>query len=339
VDFAFAYGGPAGRAQLKSRPEDFRVTEHLGFSPEGQGEHVFLQIEKRGINTRDVVQRLAKLSGVHERDIGYSGLKDKQAVCLQWFSIYLAAKTEPDWQALEAEDLQICEVTRHARKLRIGVHRSNHFALTLRNCDLDSVLLQERLQRIREQGFPNYFGEQRFGRSGNNLQQARALFARTGNKSFKPRRKDSLLLSAARSWLFNQLLSHRVAHGSWHTAMAGEVFQFIDGKALFKDDDLGAAQQRLARGEISLTGPLWGSGDGLAAEDVATLEQHVVAADSDLLDGLQRAGLKRDRRALRANASDLNFDFDGNLLQIEFVLQRGVYATSLLREIVQTSFD
>lgn len=338
-DFAFAYGGAAGSAILKSCPEDFRVTENLGFTPEGQGEHVFLQIEKRGLNTREVVQRLASLCGVHERDIGYSGLKDRQAVCQQWLSIYLAAKPEPDWEQLNTDDLRVLNVTRHARKLRIGVHRSNHFSLVLRNCTIDSASLTQKIAQISEQGFPNYFGEQRFGRGGSNLRQARALFARTADKAFKPRRKDSLLLSAARSWLFNQLLSQRILDNSWHTACNGEVFQFVDGKALFKDDDLGAAQQRLARGEIALTGPLWGAGDGLAAGEVATLEQGIVETESDLLDGLCRAGLKKDRRALRASASDLSFDFDGEILQIAFNLQRGVYATSLLREIVQTSFD
>lgn len=336
---AYAYGGPLGQAVLKSCPQDFCVVENLGFTPEGQGEHVFLSIRKSSLNTQDVIQRLAKLSGVSQRDIGYSGLKDRHAVCTQWFSVYLAAKPEPDWTQLEDEEIQLLEVTRHQRKLRIGVHRSNYFELLLRETSLDAGLLSDKIQRLQQGGFANYFGPQRFGRGGGNIVRARALFQRTAGKEFKPKRKDSMFLSAARSQLFNELLSARVKQENWNAAIAGEVFQFIDGRALFQEDDLGAAQQRLSDGEIVLTGPLWGVGESLAKRDVALLEQSLVEQEPELLDGLSRAGLRKDRRALCAKADELNVDLDGSLLKITFTLQRGVYATTLLREIVQTSFD
>ena len=158
----------------------------------------------------ELVQRLSALSGVPERDIGLSGLKDRNAVTRQWFSVGMAGRREPDWQALETGgDVQLLELGRHSRKLRRGVHRANRFSLVLRGVSGDRADLERRLQLVRQQGAPNYFGEQRFGRNGATLEQA-CRWARGGHRR-QTRARRSLYLSALRAFLFNTALATRVA--------------------------------------------------------------------------------------------------------------------------------
>ena len=215
-----ARGEPPARALIRCRPEDFAVTEELGFEPSGEGEHVFLYLQKCNLNSLELVQRVARLSGVPERDIGYCGLKDRNAVTRQWVSIGMAGREEPDWLALQATgDVQVLQQTRHARKLRRGVHRANRFRLVLRSLQGERDALESRLLQLREQGAPNYFGEQRFGRNGATLVQAQRWAQGGGRRLTRARR--SLYLSALRSFLFNTALTARVEDGSWNRILDG----------------------------------------------------------------------------------------------------------------------
>ena len=115
-----AYGDPPVSGVLRAEPADFTVQEQLGFDPDGEGEHVLLQLRKTGLNTREVARRVAALTGTRERDIGCCGLKDRNAQTVQWFSVPLPAAGERDWRELSGGGVEVLRSVRHRRKLRRG---------------------------------------------------------------------------------------------------------------------------------------------------------------------------------------------------------------------------
>ncbi|MDD4914281.1 MAG: tRNA pseudouridine(13) synthase TruD [Methylococcales bacterium] len=331
-DWSHAFGGPSGSGDIKTRPDDFIVDEIPSFTPEGSGEHVFLHIEKSGENTEYVARLLARHAGVRQRDIGYAGMKDRHGRTSQWFSVWLPGKDDPDWSALESENLKILAAARHARKLKRGVLAGNLFRLLVRNTQIDQAKAEQQLQSIKRNGFPNYFGEQRFGHRGQNIDRALTMFAGAKTR----REQQSIYLSAARAYLFNLILSERVKAGSWNQALPGEIFKLDQTNSHFYapaiDDSL---SQRLASGDIHPTAVLWGKGDSGASEDALRVEQQIIAAHQTLAEGLIKAGLESDRRALRVIPQDFIWQFeDERTLRLAFRLPAGSYATSLLREVL-----
>ena len=206
-----AYGVALGSAVLKATAEDFQVDEVLDIPLSGDGEHLWLWVEKRGLNTEEAARRLARAAGVQLRTVSYAGLKDRQALTRQWFSIQLPGKADPDMSAAENETLKILNSTRHKRKLQRGAHAANGFTLRLTQLNADKDALQARLETIAKAGIPNYFGAQRFGYQGGNLGEARDYASRQALPEQRAVR--SRLLSTARSYLFNQVLAARVADG------------------------------------------------------------------------------------------------------------------------------
>ena len=234
--FHYAYGKPDIMADIRSSHEDFLVDEELPFETDGEGDHALVRIKKRGSNTEWVARQFIRHAGVRHQDVGYAGLKDRNAVTTQWFSIDLSGRPEPDWTALETNELKVLEVHRHRRKLRRGVLRGNLFQLTLRNLEGDVDVLKEKLQKIRDAGVPNYFGEQRFGRIINdtygNLQQADQLFS--GALKRRPNRhQQGLYYSSARSWIFNCVLSERIHQSCWNKAVSGDVMMLNGTASIF----------------------------------------------------------------------------------------------------------
>ena len=331
-----AWGEPVGSAVIRSVPEDFTVSEELGFELSGEGEHVFLYLQKRKLNTLELVQRLAALSGVPERDIGLCGLKDRNAVTRQWFSLGMAGAREPDWQLLESEgDVQLLASGRHSRKLRRGVHRANRFSLRLRGISGERAALEERLLQVAQQGVPNYFGEQRFGRGGATLEQARR-WALGGSRRLT-RAKRGLYLSALRSLLFNTALAARVKAGNWNSICNGDVCMLRGSRSLFTcelvDDEI---RERAATGDIHPGLPLWGSGACAASPQRARQLRETLAEQRAVCEFLEQQGLELAWRPARLMADDFCWQFcDDDVLQLDFALGAGAYATALLAEIVQ----
>lgn len=331
---ARAWGGPAGGGRLRARAEDFRVDEVLGFEPGGGGEHAWLYVRKRGANTEDVARALARCAGVARGAVGASGMKDRHAETGQWFSVHLPGRDDPDWAACADDRWRVERALRSARKLRTGSHRGNRFALRVRDLDADAGLLAERLQSVHAGGFPNYFGPQRFGRGGDNLRRARAaLAAGDGGR----RRGRGLHLSVARAWLFNRVLDRRVAEGTWCHPRPGDALMLAGTRSVFEcrgdEPDLGA---RIAAFDLDVTGPLWGVGAQPVAAAVAAQEAAWLADEGALCADLERAGVAAARRPLRAPARDLAWALAGDTLELTFTLPRGAYATSLVRELLET---
>ncbi len=335
TNFARAYPAPL-TGKFRVKPEDFSVDEQMDIDLSGSGEHLWLKVRKTGANTDWVAKQLAQAAGIPAKDAGYAGLKDRHAVTTQWFSLQLPGKADPDFNGLP-DEIEVLDSQRHDKKLKRGALSGNRFTLTLRNVSGDLQQAAEVCQQISAQGIPNYFGAQRFGHNHGNLNKAENWFS----GAFKPKQRNqrSLYLSAARSWLFNHVLSARVERGDWNQYVAGDVFMFEGGNGWFADDGSADLVQRLAEMAIHPTGMLWGRGelatDGLCAE----LEREQAALFPVFCQGLEKQGLKQERRALRINTGSVGFEVlaqdspKNATLRLVFELPPGAYATVLLEQL------
>jgi tRNA pseudouridine13 synthase len=335
-----AFGPTPLCGALRLAPEDFVVEEQLGFEPDGDGQHRLIHLRKRELNTAEVADALARVAGVARNAVGYGGRKDRRALTSQWFSVDLAGREEPPWAtelaALFGDRVHLLAVAPHRRKLRIGTLTGNRFQIRVRQVSGDRAAAAARWARMLTEGVPNYFGPQRFGEQGNNVRQALAWFAsgRLARRSMR-----DLLLSSARSALYNQILAARVREGTWNRAEPGDVLQ-LDGRGswfVFGDDeDPDDIARRVAQGDLHPTGALWGQGAPPTAGRVGALEAGVAAAYPELAAGLVRCGLAQDRRALRVIPRDGGLAWTQDDLALSFTLPPGAYATCVLRELVQT---
>jgi len=336
---AYAHGKPTATARLRQLPEDFCVTEIPLLEPDGEGEHVWLWIRKRNENTHRVAEQLARFAAVHPRQVSYAGLKDRRALTEQWFSVQLPGREAPDWAAMNSDTLSILRHVRHSRKLRRGALKGNRFRIRVRDIEGDHARLETRLALIDREGVPNYFGEQRFGRDGSNLHDAERLFASPGRRM--PGNRHSLALSAARSLLFNQVLSHRVSTGIWNVPIEGDAMQLSGSHSYFIAESIDAELLRRVHDlDIHPTGPLHGRGRSSVQAASRQLEHDVLAEHSDWCAGLEAAGLKQDRRSLRLMAQGLSWQKTGTAdWLLDFSLPAGAYATCVLRELVAAPAD
>lgn len=333
VNWEYAHGLPQANARLKAQPEDFKVTELLDIELVGEGEHCWIWLTKRLQNTEQVAKELAKFAGVSFRDVSYSGMKDFQAVTSQWFSVWLPGKADPDWSNFTMDGVIIEKTIRHTRKLKRGAHRANQFQIVLQELD-NAEAMEQPLSQIIQMGVPNYFGEQRFGRERNNISHAITMFA--DNKLPKSRHKRSLYLSAARSWLFNLILSERVQRKSWNSLLPDEPVNLDGTNSVFTDSGDDSMQQRLEGMDIHPTVALWGRGHNGVADSIRLFEEQAVSDFQLIAEGLEKAGLKHERRATRIKLEDFHWDINNSQCFLEFVLHKGQFATSVLRECVNT---
>jgi tRNA pseudouridine13 synthase len=326
-------GTCAGTALLRAEPADFRVDERIEMAPEPAAEHLWLRVRKTGENTDYVARLLARLAGVDGRAMGFAGRKDRHAVTTQWFSIQLPGKPDPDFSALPPS-VEVLETVRRQRKLQTGGLRGNDFVLRLREFAGDARLLDSRLEELRRDGVPNYFGVQRFGREAGNIERARAWFS--GALRVCDRSERGILLSSARSAVFNAVLARRVAEGNWTRLLPGEAVQLDGSGSWFLDDGSDATlPERLAAGDIHPSGPLWGSGELASRGEARLLETDVSALHADLVAGREANGLRQERRPLRLLPRNLAWEWlDDTSIELRFGLPAGCYATTLLAEVL-----
>ncbi|KRE99491.1 pseudouridine synthase [Frateuria sp. Soil773] len=334
IELPHAYGEPPLTARLRAAPEDFVVEEILGYEADGEGEHALLWVEKRGQNSDWVARELARFADVSPVGVGYAGSKDRHAVTRQTFSVQLAGKSDPDWSAFPHPEVKVLAAARHKRKLKRGALRGNRFVLVLRDVQGDRTAAEQVLRQIAARGVPNYFGEQRFGREGGNVAQARSMFG--GRRVDRNTR--SFLLSAARSHIFNSVLAARVERGAWDAPLDGEIWSLAGSRSWFGPEPFGEAlAERLGRGDIHPSGPLWGQGEPPSAGDAGALEREVAAAHADLAEGLAAARMDQERRALRLLPKELRWRWlDDDALELSFELPAGAYATVVVRELAES---
>ncbi|MDO8908799.1 MAG: tRNA pseudouridine(13) synthase TruD [Pseudohongiella sp.] len=347
---------PLLRAVFKQQSADFCVDEELGFECTGEGEHIWVLIRKTGINTQEAAQRLARAAGIPIKNVYWSGLKDKHGVCRQWLSLHMPGREiPPALISAESEALVIEAVKRNVRKLSRGSHRANHFSIRLRNLQLASAsctmaeaitALENNLQRVQQQGVPNYFGEQRFG--FDNIAKAQAWFAR----EYRPRNttERGLLLSAARSAIFNSVLTERVRTDSWNRYLDGDVMNLNGSASVFVPGQCDEVLlQRISEGDIHATGPMWGRGDMRTSALCRELEERVAGHLNELATGLIAHNVDASRRSLRLPVQALHYRFlmnmvppqdmnnsaDGPDLELSFALPSGAYATAVLHDLIE----
>lgn len=338
-NLTWLHGKPAGSGILKANPEDFVVVEDLGFEPDGEGEHILVRILKNGCNTRFVADALAKFLKIHAREVSFAGQKDKHAVTEQWLCARVPGNTMPDLSAFELEGCKVLEYARHKRKLRLGALQGNAFTLVLREVS-DRADVEARLQAISDKGVPNYFGAQRFGIGGSNLQGA--LRWAQSAAPVRDRNKRSFWLSAARSALFNQIVNERLKKTDFNQVVDGDALQLAGRGSWFvaSEDERAELQARVDANTLMITAALPGSGDWGAQRAALAFEQQAVADAPELQALLVREKVEAARRAMLLYPQKLCWNWwDDVTVELRFWLPAGSFATSVVRELINTSGD
>jgi len=334
----YPYGEPRASGLLKASTADFVVDEVLGFSPSGEGEHLFLLIEKTGLSSFELIDRVASDFNLKPRDIGYSGLKDKQAVTRQWISLYLPGQMR-GFQMPTVSEYRVLDYGWHNKKLKSGSHRANIFEVVIRDVNsFDDNSLQQ-IESIKTAGMANYFGQQRFGEQADNVDRAMRVFANPHKARKLGRNKRGLYISALRSHLFNQILNRRIENGNWSEPLAGDVFMLRGSRSIFTaalDDEI---YSRYREFDISSTASLAGEGDSQLDDLAKNIEDEVYAENADILACLCRLKVKQQMRSLRVVVGefDVAHDSENRLLTIRARLPRGSYFTTLLSHFIETS--
>jgi len=330
---------PGSGGRLRATPEDFRVDEVPAYLPSGAGPHLYVRIEKRGRTTRDALRAIARVLGVPERDAGYAGMKDRDAVTTQWLS-FPAAK-DPDPRTLEAQGLAVLEVSRHANKLRPGHVRANRFAVGVRGGELAAA--RACAAALAERGLPNFFGPQRFGTDGGNAAVGRALLKGEATPEARRAGRDRFLrrlsISAWQSSLFNRWLAERMADGLFAAALRGDILKKLDTGGLFTCEDPAVDGPRVARFEVSPAGPMFGHKLRAAEGDAGAREARLLEAEglgpADLARGGGEAeGTRRAARLKVELALEPLTEGEGGYLA-RFELPKGSYATVVMRELMK----
>lgn len=330
---AYLCGQPVAKAKIKAQPEHFKVTEQLGYDFSGCGEHVMVHIQKTGENTSFVANELAKACGVKSKDIGWAGLKDRHAITKQWFSVHLPGDSLPNLIAFEKQypSIQVLEMTRHHKKLRPGDLQGNHFELMLTEVtEIQDVV--QRLHVVAKQGVPNYFGQQRFGNQGNNLHEAR----RWGRDNVRSRNANqrSLYLSAARSWIFNHIVSARIEADCFQRFIDGDIALRNGDQELVQLDQLADINNDLAAQKVKISAALAGDNQLPTQGQALMLEQAQLDAEPDLMQLIRGNRMRHERRAIALLPQEFTWSVDDNTITLSFSLDAGSFATSVLRELI-----
>jgi tRNA pseudouridine13 synthase len=333
---AWGEGSPA-TGVLRASPEDFRVDEILGFEASGEGPHALLRVRKRGANTEWVARELARALGCKPFEVGFAGLKDRNAVTTQSFTVPRGRRAAQELVGIAGEGFEVIAATAHQRKLPRGALEANRFEITVRQLAGDAQALAGRLGHLARGGAPNYFGPQRFGRDGGNLGQV--LHAAAGGaRRRRGAQGDGYMLSAARSVIFNAIVAARVEQATWNRLLAGDVAN-LDGRGSVFAVESPDAQlaQRCEALEIHPTAPLMGAGESLARGGVLALETEIAARFPEALAVIRAERMNGERRATRIRVREFEYQLQADVLRLKFTLAAGSFATTVLREIIATS--
>jgi tRNA pseudouridine13 synthase len=328
---------PGTGGAFRPSPDDFEVEEEPAYLPSGGGEHTYVWIEKRDLTTPEAAARLARALGVAPGEVGWAGMKDRAATTRQWLSL---PRVEPERaRAAAVGGLRVLDAARHGNKLRAGHLHGNRFVAVVRGCP-DGALerAQAILGRLVHEGLPNYYGAQRFGAAGDNVEVGLRLLR--GEIRERDGRRRRLLISAVQSHAFNAVLATRLERGLARTVLAGDVLEKRASGGLFVCADPAADQPRLEAGEVGITGPMPGpkarapaEGSPAAAFEAAAMaaagiDPALLAAGGSLAEGTRRPLLVPLREAEVR-------ELPGGGLRLAFALPAGAYATVLLDEVVK----
>ena len=317
---------------FKQAPEDFEVEEVPAYLPQGEGEHLFLWVEKRGRTTPDVGRQLARALEVTERDVSWAGLKDRQAVTRQFFCVF--TRKDPTPESFNINGVSVLSVARHRNKLKSGHLKGNVFTLRIRGVT-DFEAAEQTVAQLKLRGVPNYFGTQRFGVAGDNAERGKKILLAGGRHRDRFERK--MLLSAFQSALFNEVLAARVSNGQFSKVLTGDVLKKHETNGEFVCESAEVDQPRADSFEVSATGPMFGPEMRAPLGEVAVAEAAVLEAAGVTPDTFKAGGdeTRGTRRFLRMALSDLTFTRVENDALLKFSLPAGSYATGVLRELLK----
>ncbi len=333
ANLAYVLNKPKSIGVLKAKPEDFFVKEKINFELTGEGEHEWVFLEKINQNTQDVIALLAKKTNTPVKNIGHSGLKDKNAVTQQWLSFHRPGMPNIDWQAIDIGTIKILKIKKHNKKLKIGTHQNNEFVILINLEKINADDIKTKIDQIVKNGFVNYFGEQRFGNNGNNVVKARKWL----DKQFKlSKAKKSLYISTLRSEFFNLALSNRVAANKWAKVIDGDYLMLNNSQSffLYNSVEKETIKKRLLDKDLSISHNLLGC---LAKGTFNQFETSVLENGfASVLNLFALQKIQAQKRAIRAEVKKLSYSLNENqkTLELKFSLNKGQYATSLIREIV-----
>jgi len=327
--------GARPAATIRSSPEDFQVEEIPAYPPDGGEGHLFLTLRKRGWTTEDALRVVARQLGVPRPEIGVAGQKDRHAVTVQWISLPAACRER--LAEFTHPDLELGEPHPHSHKLRRGHLRANRFRLVVRGLDLPAASAAAHVRavcgRLEEAGgLPYLFGPQRFGWQGHNVEIGLGLLERPWRI-----RPGDMALSALQGALFHEVWRLRRERGLLATVLEGDVLRKTATGGLFTSAEPAVDQQRLAAGELALTGPLFGS-DRMTpppGSPAAELEDEALAAFATTREVWRSLGKKAPgtRRTLFTPVEELEVEEQGDELVLGFRLEAGAFATRLLTEL------
>lgn len=337
IALAYPYGTAQVSGTIKAQAADFKVVENLGFEPSGEGEHLFLLIEKTGLSTHELIDALALDFKLKPRDIGYSGLKDKLAVTQQWLSLHMPGQMH-QFEMPEINGYTVLQQGWHHRKLKPGTHRTNSFEVIIRNLEGFTEEAAQQIDSIKSWGMANYFGQQRFGEQQDNVSRAIQVFGNQRKTRKLSRNKRSLYISALRSHLFNKVLSNRIELEQWIEPIDGDVFMLAGSHSIFHENLNDEILNRYQCFDISSTASLYGEGDSKLQGEALDIEKQVYAENPAIVDCLLAQKAKLQMRPTRVAVDDLSVEYQEKekTLLIKATLPSGSYFTTLLNHFVDT---
>lgn len=328
---------------IKKEISDFQVEEIPAYEPSGKGEHLFVFIEKHGLSTQEVLEALSHLPGVSINQIGYAGMKDRQGITRQWFSIHTPDKLP--LHLIESPQLKVLKESRHFNKLKPGHLKGNQFNVLLRDVNIRGdfeILWNQVILR----GFPNYYGEQRFGWGNQNVVKGWDIL-KTKAKKTPRNKKNKFFLQAFQSAIFNHQLSTRInAQIPFNEPQLGDLAYIHLSGAVFSvdtSDTLAQCKKRAETGEISPSGFLPGYKVSQAEGDCGKMEKEILSrlglTFSDFFLDRKKMSLKGERRSFRSFAKNPTYSFEplnsSKNIRFQFSLPSGVFATTFLREFMK----
>ncbi len=327
---------PGVGGRIKVRSDDFEVEEVPSYEPSGEGDHLYLWVEKRDLGPEFFARTIAQRLGVHAGAVGTAGLKDRHAVTRQWVSV--PKEAEPRLKNLDGDGIRVLTVSRHVNKLKPGHLRGNRFRLLVRGADATKAdAFAAVAERLRSHGMPNYYGPQRFGRDGSTLDLGFRCLAGRQRRRVRPF-QFKFALSAVQSLFFNDYLGRRLTDGLLRTGLPGDVMMKWPAGGIFVAEDVPAEQERFDRRETVTAGPMFGGrmypAQGVAAErEARVLSDNGMTTEAFAGVGKLMSGTRRHNLVY---LDDLTAEWEPDGLRLAFTLPSGCYATVLLREVMKS---
>ncbi len=333
---------PGIGGHLRVAVDDFVVEELPLYEAIGEGQHLYINLTKRTLTTKEVQRTLERLLALPQGTVGFAGLKDKHAITTQTFSIDVGNQStavDPELvQRIEGEaGVTVNWARRHNNKLRPGHLLGNRFQITVTGLAVESTTALTQAQAIgallQAQGVPNFFGAQRFGIDGANV--AKGLAILQGQRRERNPWLRKFLISAYQSYLCNAYLAQRLTMGAFDQLLAGDVAKKYATGGMFDVVDLAAEAPRYAAKEITFTAPLYGAKMWAAKDEAGALEAAVSAQAGITVDEWQKAKVEGTRRIGRLLLPDLVIEPAAQALRFTFSLPKGAFATTVLREFMK----